>query len=101
MADEDGATRPDGRPRVEVLALPPGRELRTETEKWIVRRAFFVYGWLRAAFRYTARFPIEHPVLAAAMNRIGNEGWEELQYALEREIGFRGGPVTKISETGT
>ena len=69
-----------------------------ETEKWIVRRAFFVYGWLRAAFRYTARFPIEHPVLAAAMNRLGNEGWEDLQEHLERQIGFRGGPVTKISE---
>ncbi|WP_093798654.1 hypothetical protein [Streptomyces sp. Wb2n-11] len=36
MADDDRATRPDGRQRVEVLTLPPGRELPTETEKWIV-----------------------------------------------------------------
>ncbi|WP_329463103.1 hypothetical protein [Streptomyces sp. NBC_01431] len=36
MADDDRATRPDGRQGVEVLALPPGRELPTETEKWIV-----------------------------------------------------------------
>ncbi|WRZ90439.1 hypothetical protein OHB54_15990 [Streptomyces sp. NBC_01007] len=36
MADDDRATRPGGRPGVEVLTLPPGRELPTETEKWIV-----------------------------------------------------------------
>ncbi|MFF7261573.1 hypothetical protein ACFZCL_14985 [Streptomyces sp. NPDC008159] len=36
MADDDRGKRPDGRRRVEVLALPPGRELPTETEKWIV-----------------------------------------------------------------
>ncbi|MEW2633573.1 hypothetical protein AB0903_18420 [Streptomyces sp. NPDC048389] len=36
MADDDRSTRPDGRQGVEVLTLPPGRELPTETEKWIV-----------------------------------------------------------------
>lgn len=36
MADEIPATRSGGRQGVEVLTLPPGRELPTETEKWIV-----------------------------------------------------------------
>ncbi|MEV6021169.1 MULTISPECIES: hypothetical protein [unclassified Streptomyces] len=36
MADDDRATRPGGRSGVEVLTLPPGRDLPTATEKWIV-----------------------------------------------------------------
>ncbi|MEU6890865.1 hypothetical protein ABZ934_03560 [Streptomyces sp. NPDC046557] len=36
MPDDDGAARRDGRRGVEVTALPPGRELPGETEKWIV-----------------------------------------------------------------
>ena len=70
-----------------------------ETEQWIVRRAFFVYGWLRASLRYTARFPLDHPILAAVMNRLGNEGWDDLQEQFEKEIGFRGGAVVGITKS--
>jgi len=69
-------------------------------EKMIIRRAFFVYGWLRASLRFTARFPLEHPVLAAVMNRVGNEGWDLLQKELERSIGFRGGIVQRMWDEG-
>jgi len=71
----------------------------TAAEKMIIRRAFFVYGWLRASLRYTARFPLEHPVLTAVMDRIGQEGWDVLQTQLERAIGFRGGIVERLWET--
>jgi hypothetical protein len=63
------------------------RGLRAE-EQFLVRDMIFVYGWLRAATRFTLRFPMERPVTAAIMYHIGQYGWEKLQeefYALAWE----------------
>lgn len=55
MADDDRATRPDRRRRVEVLTLPPGRELPTETEKWIVDGLVLAMPGLHARQLFTLR----------------------------------------------
>ncbi len=55
MVCEDGAGGPDGRRGVEVTALPPGRELATGTEKWIVDGLVLAMPGLRARQLFTLR----------------------------------------------
>jgi hypothetical protein len=57
-------------------------------EQLLMRDAFFVYGWLRAATRFTLQFPLNRPVTAGVAFNIGQYGWEKLQeefFALTRE----------------
>ncbi|MFJ6719084.1 hypothetical protein [Streptomyces sp. NPDC091259] len=55
MPDDDRAARRGGRRAVEVTALPPGRELPTETEKWIVDGLVATMPGLRARQLFTLR----------------------------------------------
>jgi hypothetical protein len=48
-------------------------------EQLVVRDAIFVYGWLRAATRYTLQFPLNRPVTADVLFHLGQYGWEKLQ----------------------
>jgi hypothetical protein len=49
------------------------------TEQFIVRDAIFVYGWMRAAARFTLQFPLNRPVTSAVLFHMGQYGWEKLQ----------------------
>ncbi|MEU5302603.1 hypothetical protein ACH4YO_27425 [Streptomyces noursei] len=55
MADDDRAMRPDGRRGVEILTLPPGRDLPTETEKRIVDGLVLAMPGLRTRQLFTLR----------------------------------------------
>ncbi|MEU9254923.1 hypothetical protein AB0D66_24115 [Streptomyces sp. NPDC048270] len=55
MPDNDRAAGPKGRQAVEVMALPPGRELPTETEKWIVDGLVETMPGLQARQLFTLR----------------------------------------------
>jgi len=55
VADDDRGARPDGRHRVEIRTLPPGRELPTETEKWIVDGLVLAMPGLRTRQLFTLR----------------------------------------------
>jgi len=52
---DDRARRTGGRREVEVTALPPGRELTTETEKWIVDGLVLAMPGLRTRQLFTLR----------------------------------------------
>lgn len=43
-------------------------------ERATAQKLFTAYGWTRGASTYTARFPFEHPVQAAALNQISQRG---------------------------
>ena len=60
----------------------------SRAEQFIVRDAIFVYGWLRAAARFTLQFPLNRPLTAGVLYHVGQYGWEQLQnefYALAWE----------------
>lgn len=64
-------------------------ELTNNFQKKILARLFFVMPWVKAASRYTYRFPLEHPVQAAGLGVAGyyfNENHPEGPYWLEGSI---------------
>jgi hypothetical protein len=65
-------------------------------ERHVVARLIFVYPWLKGSARYTARFPLEHPVQAAAIAYAGYK-----QQEANRELGdkpFYAQTLVKIPE---
>ena len=44
---------------------------------FVFRNMAFVAGWLRAATRYSIKYPLDHPVLANVGFNLGQQGWEK------------------------
>jgi len=45
-----------------------------QTEKGVIRNLIFLWSWMRGAGRYFGRFPLAHPVQAAAYTHLGQVG---------------------------
>jgi hypothetical protein len=54
-----------------------------DIERGILRNLIFVYSWMRGAGRYFGRFPLQHPIQAAAMASLSGVG----QNWLNQELG--------------
>jgi hypothetical protein len=52
-----------------------------ETERQVLRNMVFVYSWMRAAGKYSARFPFAHPIQTAVDNMVAQHGsdWAKQQ----------------------
>lgn len=68
-------------------------------EQALVRNFLFVYGWIRAATRFTLRYPLEHPILARMFTWMGDYGWDEVRKKFHAvPWRYAGGIPTDISE---
>jgi hypothetical protein len=54
-----------------------------DIESGVLRNLIFVYSWMRGAARYFGRFPLQHPIQAAAYNHVAGIG----QNWLDQELG--------------
>ena len=54
------------------------------SEQQLVRNFLFVYGWVRAATRFTLRYPVEHPYLARVFGWAGEYGWDQVRQRMEQ-----------------
>jgi hypothetical protein len=64
-----------------------------EMESSILRNIVFVYSWMRGAGRFAGRFPMQHPIQAAAAVHLGQEGREWLNSELGGVPSFLQGAI--------
>jgi hypothetical protein len=71
-------------------------------ERNVVKRALFFYPWIRGATLYSLRFPLEHPVQAAAVGQLGEIGRRKhatlgrLPISMEGLIPLTGGAKPRV-----